>query len=335
MYKVHVGCLPACSTRESLVEFFKVYGDVREAKVLRKARSLCSGNGILICGDEPTQSRIVEIKTFFFNGRTIFCEPMLSGAKLKEKNKELSERRLFLSNLPSHIQDIDLGRLMSKFGPVQNAYRIRSIDGEFRPFGFVTFYDIAAAKAACKARKAYFLNTTIYISDFRKSNSLMGGPATTTNHSVNSHNKNVGLPNSMDWNTTEDHTIMTEHGDEYSLINSRYILYNTEHPYSEMFGISNHPEQSQRDQVSASPNKPTSKEYFSILRLDKWVPHETNIHNVRINKPIRMTMTTTHKLTPAMKPSDNIRCPQVSPTSTKLHDDSPFGDIVKKHASKE
>ncbi len=307
MYKVHVGCLPACSTRESLVEFFKAYGDVREAKVLRKARSLCSGNGILICGDEQTQSRIVEIKTFFFNGRTIFCELMLSGAKLKEKNKELSERRVFLSNLPAHIQDVEIGRLMSKFGPVQNAYRIRSIEGEYRPFGFVTFYDIEAAHVACKARKAYFSNTTIYISDFRKSN-LQTGATENTNHSVNSNNlKHVSLP-SKDWKLPDAQTIVSTHSDYYATDNCQeFIQYETEHSPSEMFVKMKRSKKLRGDPSSSSSIKPTNTEYLVGRRLDKWELHVLNDHNVRIN--VARNIVGRYVSSTLMKRSDVSRCP--------------------------
>lgn len=167
MYKCHIGCLPASCTSEELLSYFSQYGVIRQVKVLRKSRRLCSGNAVLLCADEATMQRIVNIKTFNFGGRTIFCEPVLTGAELEEKNRALGQRRVFLSNLPPQMEDVDIGRLLSVFGPVENAYRIKSLKDVKRPFGFVTFYDSVAASTAVQTRKVYFGETKITISDFQ------------------------------------------------------------------------------------------------------------------------------------------------------------------------
>jgi RNA recognition motif-containing protein len=167
MYKCHIGCLPASCTSEELATYFSQYGSIRQVKVLRKSRRLCSGNAVLLCADEATMQRIVNIKTFSFGGRTIFCEPVLTGAELEEKNRALGQRRVFLSNLPPQMEDVDIGRLLSVFGPVENAYRIKSLKDVKRPFGFVTFYDSVAAATAVQTRKVFFGETKITISDFQ------------------------------------------------------------------------------------------------------------------------------------------------------------------------
>ena len=167
MYKCHIGCLPASCTSEDLMSYFSQYGVIRQVKVLRKSRRLCSGNAVLLCADEATMQRIVNIKTFSFGGRTIFCEPVLTGAELEEKNRALGQRRVFLSNLPPQMEDSDIGRLLSVFGPVENAYRIKSLKDIKRPFGFVTFYEPAAALTAVQTRKVFFGDTKITISDFQ------------------------------------------------------------------------------------------------------------------------------------------------------------------------
>jgi RNA recognition motif-containing protein len=168
MYKIHLGCLPASCTREQLLSYFSEFGRIRDAKVTRKSKSLCSGDGWLICHDYTTYEQLLKIKNFEFAGRTIFCEPMLTGEQLLEKNRLLSLRRIFVSNLPPHLQDHQIFEVFTEFGEVQNAYRIVSLRNEKRPFGFVTFMQQSSAVQAVQTGKIYFEQRPIYISDFKK-----------------------------------------------------------------------------------------------------------------------------------------------------------------------
>lgn len=168
MYKIHLGCLPASCSREQLLSYFGQFGRFRDAKVTRKSKALCSGDGWLICEDLASYDRVLKIKNFEFAGRTIFCEPMLTGEQLQEKNRLLSLRRIFVSNLPPHMEDHQIFEVFSQFGEVQNAYRIISLKNEKRPFGFVTFINQHSAVQAVQSSKVYFEQRPIYISDFKK-----------------------------------------------------------------------------------------------------------------------------------------------------------------------
>lgn len=168
MYKIHLGCLPASCSREQLLSYFGQFGRFRDAKVTRKSKALCSGDGWLISEDQASYERVLKIKNFEFAGRTIFCEPMLTGEQLQEKNRLLSLRRIFVSNLPPHMEDHQIFEVFSQFGEVQNAYRIISLKNEKRPFGFVTFINQHSAVQAVQSSKVYFEQRPIYISDFKK-----------------------------------------------------------------------------------------------------------------------------------------------------------------------
>lgn len=267
MYKVHIGCLPSSVTSAQLVAFFQKYGDVKDAKVLKTPKHLASGNAILLCNNQDTHQRIVDIKSFELGGRTIFCEPVLSGAKLKQKNRELTERRLFLSNLPSGMRDQDIAQVMSTFGAVQNAYRIISRDGDQRPFGFVTFIEMASARAACSARKVYFQSTTIYISDYKKANSK----AAATDNEIKS-DKLVTTSSCM---LSDQLSIKQDSRQMRKSITLEQ--YNRSHPKKETY--------LRLDQ--AWMEKPTSKTYFDKKRLRIIESLQDMNNNFRFN--IRLT----------------------------------------------
>lgn len=168
MYKVYIGCLPASCTSEQLRTFFEQFGKILEVRIVKKSNKLCAGNGVLTCADRPSFDRILSEKEYTFNGRTIFCGKLLSGEELQVKNKELSLRRVFVSNLPSELEDQQLELAMARFGEVQNAYRIKSLKKEKRPFGFVTFLTSQAAAAAVSKGQIQIKNHVVYIAEFKK-----------------------------------------------------------------------------------------------------------------------------------------------------------------------
>lgn len=176
MYKVYVGCLPASCTSEQLAAFFSRFGPIEDTKVTRKAGSkLCSGNGTFGCKDRSTYDQIISVREFDFYGRNIFCEGKLSGGELLLKNQSLSRRRIFVSNLPSDATDQDIEDAMRVFGPVQNGYRIKTLNNKPRPFGFVTFLEESAAEKAVEVGFILLNNQFVYISPFKKNTSRQEG----------------------------------------------------------------------------------------------------------------------------------------------------------------
>lgn len=171
-----MGCLPASCTSQELQKYFTQFGHISNVQVMRKGKNICSGNAIVQCSRESTYSLILESNDLYIKGRAIFCEPVLTGEALHTKNLMLSYRRVFVSNLPLNMSDNTIKQVFTQFGLVQNAYRIRSMANEDRPFGFVTFHDYASADLAASYRKIHYKSTTLYISRFQKHKSLLEKP---------------------------------------------------------------------------------------------------------------------------------------------------------------
>lgn len=169
MYKVYVGCLPASCTPNMLASYFAQFDDIHSIKLSkRSSNKLCSGNGSFTCNYKAAFDKIVSQREFDFHGRTIYCNPLLSGDELLQKNQELSLRRIFLSNLAPDVTDHDLLNLMAEFGGVENAYKIKNLKGEPKPFGFVTFFSPSSAEKAVKAKRINFKDFFIDISEYTK-----------------------------------------------------------------------------------------------------------------------------------------------------------------------
>jgi hypothetical protein len=168
MYKIHVSCLPANVRSRELKQAFEHLGEIEDVKLRRGDRRSTPTSAVLICKDQMTYLRILSIQTVSFRGRTIFCEPVLSGEQLALKNRDIAMKRVFISNLPVYMTDRDINYLFAQFGPVQCAYRIRGSDDLKKPFGYVSFFDSTSAEVAVHQRKVTFENKTIYVSSFKK-----------------------------------------------------------------------------------------------------------------------------------------------------------------------
>jgi len=174
MYKIYIGCLPASCTKEELVGYFSYFGPTISVKIVKRARNkLCSGNAILECGTEYMFNAIVAQREFDFHDRRIYCEPVLQGRLLEKKNRELSLRRIYISNLPSGVSNDQLQEQFKLFGPVQNAYRIRTLHNEDRPFGFVTFHSQRSASLAVSTGSLIINGRKILILRFKKNEKII------------------------------------------------------------------------------------------------------------------------------------------------------------------
>lgn len=170
MYKVYIGCLPASCTMDMLKSYFSQFDNVKEVRLSKRpGNKLCSGNGSFSCTDKSAFDFIVAQREFNFYGRTIYCNPLLNGEELQQKNQELSKRRIFLSSLPPEVSDEMLETIMATFGKVENAYRIKSLKNESKPFGFVTYFSPSSAEEAVKAGQIVYLSHLILISEYKKS----------------------------------------------------------------------------------------------------------------------------------------------------------------------
>lgn len=138
-FKIFLGSLPPHLTNEQITSLLKKYGKITKAHLLfHKRTGFCKGFGHIIVGDQATYQRILQAN-LVIDGRKIFKEPFLEGKKLSAKKEKFVSKRIFVSNLPYEITDEQLKRTFTKFGAVEQAYRIISTNGKRQPYGFVLF----------------------------------------------------------------------------------------------------------------------------------------------------------------------------------------------------
>lgn len=148
MNAIFVGCLPPTAQKKALFEYFSYFGNIASTSIRLDEHGMCIGNGTVGCKDQRTFENILLFQNHIFQGRKIYCSKHLSGAELDLKNKLLNGRRAYLSKIPAQLSNEDLAYHLSQFGPVQSAYRIASVEGVTKPYGFAAFFDQRSAAKA-------------------------------------------------------------------------------------------------------------------------------------------------------------------------------------------
>lgn len=161
--KVFLGSLPERFEKKLLLEYFEQYGEIKSLKVLKKGNR-CTGCAILVCKTEDTRNIILNSQHKIL-GRLIECHEYRRGKNLKNYNKELWKRRVYIKGIPEYYQNTDLKEAFSKIGGI----KIASISKkrEDNPVyakkkfymgnsGFVTFLREEDAREAVKLRFYYY-----------------------------------------------------------------------------------------------------------------------------------------------------------------------------------
>lgn len=124
--KVFLGGLPKDAIEEeltaALIESFDI--DVKELflkKRKNRGKTKCLGHGILTLPASQVP-RLVQVGYLKYKGRKVKMDHCLSGKELKERQKSLKERRIYLSNVLSSTEPSDLQQIMERFGNVESCY---------------------------------------------------------------------------------------------------------------------------------------------------------------------------------------------------------------------
>lgn len=161
-YEIFVGGLPSDTTKEGLLGYFSQFGTILKCcpqfwgKKSAKKRK-CKGFGTIICKEESTYLKIMEKKLHHFQDRKIECKVKLKKNKLAKYSKDLLNRKVFISGLPSYITSEKLETLLTEIiGQIEIAYVIKHRKSKkSRGFGFVVFKDQEAREKLLQA--GYFM----------------------------------------------------------------------------------------------------------------------------------------------------------------------------------
>lgn len=151
-FKIFLGSLPPKTTKAIVRKIFEEFGQIKAIYLqFNNKNNFCKGSGYIVLEEEEAFNKILKTDIAIL-GRKIFKEPFLRGRKLKKKKVEFSSKRIFVTDIPAEISDMELKEIFKKFGAVEQAYRITCCNGSKQPYGFVLFKNSSSAKKCHQAK---------------------------------------------------------------------------------------------------------------------------------------------------------------------------------------
>lgn len=139
---IFVGGLESSTTNHELLQHFGCFGVIRFCQVQcwKNNPAKCRGFALMDIADRSTFENIL-LTPHRLNGRPIEVKKMiLDKEELEEHTTDLNKRKLFVSNLPKKLTDIELTEFFRQFGNVELAYIIKHHkDNKSKGFGFVLY----------------------------------------------------------------------------------------------------------------------------------------------------------------------------------------------------
>ncbi len=136
---------------KTLHDTFNAFGNILSCKVVCDASGKSMGFGFVhFETQEAADQAISKVNGMLMNGKKVFVGRHISR---KERHSRLEELRanftnVFIKNLLPETTDEELKAMFAPFGEIQSAVIQRDEAGTSKAFGFVNFYDHAAAQKA-------------------------------------------------------------------------------------------------------------------------------------------------------------------------------------------
>ncbi|RKP03134.1 hypothetical protein CXG81DRAFT_1780, partial [Caulochytrium protostelioides] len=166
-----VGNISRDSTEDALGEFFGTIGDVTGARIITdRETGYSKGYGYVDYTTKAAAEEAIEkLNGAELDGRPLRVDMSTQkpqrapgGAPARgrvEAPQSTPTTTLFLGNLPFNCSETDIDSAFSSFGSIASIRLPTSREtGEFRGFGYVSFNDVATAKAALDAMNGEYIH---------------------------------------------------------------------------------------------------------------------------------------------------------------------------------
>ena len=170
--KLFVGCLAPKTTENDIVRLFSRYGRITDVFLFRnKSERSCKGHGYVVFQDRRAVLDIINDQPHRLFGRTLITDWFVEGQRLQERRDDIFKRKVYVSNIPTKLEDWQLKQKMEAFGEVENAYRMKAPRGNYNlPYGYVIFVREESARKAASTGYMDALNRRMKIEKFQVSN---------------------------------------------------------------------------------------------------------------------------------------------------------------------
>lgn len=149
LYQVFLSCLPNDTSKYQLLELFSSKGPIKEIILWTRGLQSTSTYAVIKTHSSELNEFLLnsELKV---NGSEIFSRVYFSKEQKSLYLKDMSERRLKLSGIPTELSDGQLIQIIKSAFRTEKAYTIRGEDGSSEGTGFVLFAEKGEAIRALK-----------------------------------------------------------------------------------------------------------------------------------------------------------------------------------------
>lgn len=156
-FTLFIGGLPGTIKHKDVFDYFKNRFEGTFKVYLKfKKNGLSAGYGTIKVSNQRSFEKIVKM-THFINNRQIECRPYLSSSNFAKYQKDFYNSRVYVTKIPSNVDNEKLKRIFEIAGEVTKAYIIHdNKPAHLYNFGYVVFKNPKDAIKAVKIQKFSF-----------------------------------------------------------------------------------------------------------------------------------------------------------------------------------
>ena len=137
-----VGGIPSSMTVDTIREHFSQYDKIVSVRIMKDHHSMAAKGYAYVTVSDHAVIPLILGKPQVIAGRTVDVQVASRRGEKKQWKDEQKKRKVFVTNIPSHIDNDSLQGFFSQFGEVRNAYVIRDfVTKASLNYGFVEFHD--------------------------------------------------------------------------------------------------------------------------------------------------------------------------------------------------
>lgn len=137
-----IGGIPSSMTEEVIRDHFSQYDTIVNVRIMKDRKTKGSKGYAFVTVSDHLKIPTILATPQVIAGRTVDVQVASRRGEKEKWKEEQRKRKLFISNIPSHIDNESLQNFFSKFGEVRNAFVIRDFATKASlNYGYVEFVD--------------------------------------------------------------------------------------------------------------------------------------------------------------------------------------------------
>lgn len=128
---IFVGGFASSTTQNQIRNLFSEFGAISRIKMVKNRKGGSKGYGFVVFLNESVVETVLNTPNVILNGRRLSCRPILDGNELAKMKKNIDEKRVIVTNLPSANENEfkdEIKRFFEKYGVIENFYFAKEVE---------------------------------------------------------------------------------------------------------------------------------------------------------------------------------------------------------------